>query len=137
MDSQTEACIFRLEIFPSFWRMRCLEAPPTTVPHPRRVQRWGQPSCTYHHSFKLTIHIDNRLLESTIDCWNRQSTNCNLVPIFVHNGVPYLPAQWGTGSIIIFVLYFLTWTGDPEDIFTVCSLIPRPSSPTSPFCKRE
>ena len=45
MDSQTEVCIFRLEIFPSFWRMRRLEATPTTVPHPRRGQRWGQPSC--------------------------------------------------------------------------------------------
>ena len=46
MDSQTEVCIFRLEIFLSFWRMRRLAAPPTTVPHPRRGQRWGQPSCT-------------------------------------------------------------------------------------------
>ena len=35
MDSQTEVYIFRLEIFPSFWRMRHREAPPTTVPHPR------------------------------------------------------------------------------------------------------
>ena len=54
MDSQTEVCIFRLEIFLSFWRMRRWEIPPTTVSHPRRVQRCGQPSCTYHHSIFLT-----------------------------------------------------------------------------------
>ena len=31
MDSQTEVCIFRVEIFLSFWRMRSCEAPPTVV----------------------------------------------------------------------------------------------------------
>ena len=95
----TEICIFRLENFLSFWCMRRRQTPPTEVPHPYRVQRWGQPSCAYHHSirstigfshrqstihidhrlFKSTIHIDNRLLKSTvhivqIDCSHRQST---------------------------------------------------------------
>ena len=52
MDSQTEVCIFRLEIFLSFWCMLRRETPPTTVPHPLRVQRWGQPSILHISPFK-------------------------------------------------------------------------------------
>ena len=68
--------------FLSFWRMRRCQTQPTEVPHLLRVQRWGQPSCTYHHSDSFTsaihyshrqstIHIGNPLFTSTIDCSNR------------------------------------------------------------------